>query len=47
MPAVAHVGEEVTKNRAATNALDFLVGTVSPVCTSLLLLMQVAAPPGF
>ena len=29
--AVAHVGEEVTKNRAATNALDFLVGTVPGV----------------
>ncbi len=29
--AVAHVGDEVTKNRAATNALDFLVGTVPGV----------------
>ena len=29
--AVAHIGEEVTKNRAATNALDFLVGTVPGV----------------
>ena len=29
--AVAHVGEEVTKNRAATNALDFPVGTVPGV----------------
>lgn len=29
--AVAHVGSEVTKNRAATNALDFLVGTVPGV----------------
>ena len=29
--AVAHIGEEVTKNRAATNALDFLVGAVPGV----------------
>ncbi|MCI8997927.1 MAG: TonB-dependent receptor [Muribaculaceae bacterium] len=29
--AVAHVGEEVLKNRTATNALDFLVGTVPGV----------------
>lgn len=29
--AVAHVGDEVTQNRAATNALDYLVGTVPGV----------------
>ena len=29
--AVAHIGDEVTKNRAATNALDFLIGTVPGV----------------
>lgn len=41
--AVAHVGDEVTKNRAATNALDFLVGTVPGVH----LLKQVVALPDF